>query len=162
MSAHLVTDELKKKLELKLWDIANELRGKMGADEFRDYILGFMFFNYLSERMRRYADKILEADGINYRSIDETTGEGRRMLGAVREETVAQPGYFLKPSELLIEIASRGAKPGEFILDDLAKILNAIERSTMGTESEDDFDHLFEVWTLIPPSWAGRLKRAMS
>jgi type I restriction enzyme M protein len=40
-------DEDKKKLEQKLWDIANELRGKMDADEFRDYILGFIFYKYL-------------------------------------------------------------------------------------------------------------------
>ena len=44
-------DEDKKQLEQKLWDIANELRGKMDADEFRDYILGFIFYKYLSEKM---------------------------------------------------------------------------------------------------------------
>ena len=44
-------DEDKKKLEQKLWDIANELRGKMDADEFRDYILGFIFYKYLSLRV---------------------------------------------------------------------------------------------------------------
>ena len=42
-------DEDKKKLEQQLWKIANELRGKMDADEFRDYILGFIFYKYLSE-----------------------------------------------------------------------------------------------------------------
>lgn len=49
-------------LEQQLWSIANTLRGKMGADEFRDYILGFIFYKYLSEKMRLYADKILEQD----------------------------------------------------------------------------------------------------
>ncbi|MEX2411321.1 MAG: type I restriction-modification system subunit M N-terminal domain-containing protein, partial [Candidatus Paceibacterota bacterium] len=48
----------KQKLHLKLWNIANNLRGKMGADEFRDYILGFIFYKYLSEKMLRYANKI--------------------------------------------------------------------------------------------------------
>ena len=42
-------------LNQKLWDIANDLRGNMGADEFRDYILGFIFYKYLSERMHLYA-----------------------------------------------------------------------------------------------------------
>ena len=60
-----MTTEHKKQLESQLWNIANTLRGKMGADEFRDYILGFIFYKYLSERMNLFADKILENDGIN-------------------------------------------------------------------------------------------------
>ena len=55
-----MTDEQKKKLEQKLWDIANVLRGRMDADGFRDYILGFIFYKYLSERLNLYADKILK------------------------------------------------------------------------------------------------------
>ena len=54
----------KQKLEQKLWDIANTLRGKMGADDFRDYILGFIFYKYLSEKMHTFADKILKPDGM--------------------------------------------------------------------------------------------------
>ena len=46
-----MTEDQKKKLESKLWSIANELRGKMNADEFRDYCLGFIFYKYLSERL---------------------------------------------------------------------------------------------------------------
>ena len=46
-----------KQLEQQLWNIANTLRGKMDADEFRDYILGFIFYKYLSEKMRLLADK---------------------------------------------------------------------------------------------------------
>ena len=49
----------KQKLEQQLWNIANELQGKMGADEFRDYILGFIFYKYLSEKLRYFADRIL-------------------------------------------------------------------------------------------------------
>ena len=71
-----MTSEQKKKLERKLWDIANELRGKMSADEFRDYILGFIFFKYLSEKMHIYANEILKEDGISYRELDETKGDG--------------------------------------------------------------------------------------
>lgn len=54
-----MTEEQKKKLEQKLWDIANELRGRMDADEFRDYILGFIFYKYLSERLHIYVDQEL-------------------------------------------------------------------------------------------------------
>ncbi len=61
----------KKTLESRLWDIANALRGKMGADEFRDYILGSIFYKYLSERMHLFADEILKNDGITFDSVDE-------------------------------------------------------------------------------------------
>lgn len=139
-----MTEEQKKTLERKLWDIANTLRGKMNADEFRDYILGFIFYKYLSERMHLYANEVLKQDGIDYLSVDEASAEGREILDAVREASVDALGYFLRPSELFSQIAKRGAKPGQFILADLTKILNNIQRSTMGTESEGDFDHLFE------------------
>jgi type I restriction enzyme M protein len=139
-----MTEEQKKKLEQKLWDIANTLRGKMNADEFRDYILGFIFYKYLSERMHLYANDVLKQDGIDYLSVDETTSDGRAILDAVSEASVDVLGYFLRPSELFSQIAKRGSKPGQFILADLTKILNNIQRSTMGTESEDDFDNLFE------------------
>ncbi len=139
-----MTEEQKKKLEQKLWDIANTLRGKMNADEFRDYILGFIFYKYLSERMHLYANDVLKQDGIDYLSVPEATSDGREILDAVSEASVDALGYFLRPSELFSQIAKRGSKPGQFILADLTKILNNIQRSTMGTESEDDFDNLFE------------------
>ena len=138
-----MTEEQKKKLEQKLWDIANTLRGKMNADEFRDYILGFIFYKYLSERMHLYANSVLIEDGIDFKGIDETSEEGQAYLEAVSDATLDALGYFLKPSELFSAVAKRGSKPGNFILEDLARILNNIERSTMGTESEDDFDDLF-------------------
>ena len=138
-----MTEEQKKSLESKLWDIANTLRGKMNADEFRDYALGFIFYKYLSEKMHIYADNILSEDGIEYLSLDQNTSEGQEILEAVKVEAVESLGYFLKPSELFHQIAIRGSN-GEFILEELTSVLNAIERSTMGTESEDDFDNLFE------------------
>jgi type I restriction enzyme R subunit len=127
----------------------------MDADEFRDYILGFIFYKYLSEKMKAYADDILEADAITYQSIDESSDEGKRYLEAIREEAVESLGYFLKPSELFSSVARRGNGNGKhgdtFILEDLQRILNNIEQSTMGTESEDqlvtfvDFDYT-ELW----------------
>jgi len=138
-----MTEEQKKKLEQQLWKIADELRGKMAADEFRDYILGFIFFKYLSEKMRLYADGLLKQDKIGYLEIDEATDDGQAMLGEIRADTVRQLGYFLKPSELFTVIAKRGEK-GEFILGDLVAVLNNIEQSTRGTESEEDFISLFE------------------
>lgn len=143
-----MSDDHKKQLEQQLWNIANTLRGKMNADEFRDYILGFIFYKYLSEKMCSYADSILKQDGIKYLDIYENTETGKEYLEAIKEETLEKLGYFLKPSELFSEIAKRGNsdKEGEdnFILEDLRKILTNIEQSTMGTGSEDDFDNLFE------------------
>lgn len=153
-----MSEEQKKLLEQQLWNIANTLRGKMNADEFRDYILGFIFYKYLSEKMELYADRILEEDQMKYMDLSEDTDKGREFLDAIREESVQKLGYFLKPSELFREVAKRGnrkenyealseddvpAKPN-FILKDLQDILTNIQLSTMGTESEDDFDNLFE------------------
>ncbi len=145
-----MSDDQKKQLEQQLWNIANTLRGKMGADEFRDYILGFIFYKYLSERMHLYANEILKEDGIKYENINENTPEGIEYLEAIKDESLLKLGYFLKPSELFSEIAKKGNSNGKaenestFILQDLTQILNHIEQSTMGTDSEDDFNKLFE------------------
>ena len=136
----------KQQLEQQLWNIANTLRGKMGADDFRDYILGFIFYKYLSNKMHAYANAILKPDGKTYKDLDENSTEGQKYLDAVRGMSLDTLGYFLKPSELFSEMARRGNAEGKskFILDDLTKVLNNIAQSTMGTESEEDFDHLFE------------------
>jgi len=138
-------EEQKKLLEQQLWNIANTLRGKMGADEFRDYILGFIFYKYLSEKMQHYANRLLEEDGIKYSDIDVNSEEGQEMLDAIQEDSIESLGYFLKPSELFSAVAKRGnSDTNNFILEDLTGILRSIEQSTMGHESEDDFEHLFE------------------
>jgi len=145
-----MTEEQKKQLEQQLWNIANALRGKMDADEFRDYILGFIFYKYLSDRMSLYANEILKEDGVSYDSIDEKSEDGQEYLEAIKEESIDRLGYFLKPSELFSEVAKKGnsetlvGSNSNFILGELSAILKSIETSTMGTESEDDFDNLFE------------------
>jgi type I restriction enzyme M protein len=140
-----MSEDHKKALQTQLWNIANTLRGKMGADEFRDYILGFIFYKYLSERMHLFADEILKHDGIRFDQIDETGKKGQEMLAAIQEEAIERLGYFLKPSELFHRIAEKGArKTDNFILGDLGDILKHIEASTMGHASEDDFEGLFE------------------
>ena len=147
-----MSEDQKKQLEQQLWNIANTLRGKMNADEFRDYILGFIFYKYLAEKMDIYANTILKADKIKYKEIKENSKQGKAYIEAIKEESLEKLGYFLKPSELFSEVAKRGnssdsnRNEGEnnFILEDLQKILNNIQLSTMGTASEEDFDHLFE------------------
>lgn len=145
----LMSEDQKRNLEQQLWNIANTLRGKMNADEFRDYILGFIFYKYLSEKMEIYADSILKEDKITFKSIKENTTAGKEYCEAIRDHALEKLGYFLKPSELFSEVAKRGMGDKEqgassFILEDLQKILTNIQLSTMGTESEEDFDNLFE------------------
>lgn len=158
-----MSEDHKKQLEQQLWNIANTLRGKMNADEFRDYILGFIFYKYLAEKMELFANSILKPDGIRFTDIDENTEEGIAYIEAIREESLKKLGYFLKPSELFSAIAKRGNHNSDvipldlgeedkntyntkhnFILEDIQKILNNVQNSTMGTESEEDFDNLFE------------------
>jgi len=139
-----MTEDQKKILEQRLWSIANELRGRMDADEFRDYILGFIFYKYLSERLHLYADGVLKNDGRTFEGLDATDPEDREILEAVEDACIEALGYFLKPDELFTAVAQKGAQPGSFILEDLTEILNNIQRSTMGTQSEEDFDNLFE------------------
>jgi type I restriction enzyme M protein len=140
-----MTEDHKKQLESQLWNIANTLRGKMGADEFRDYILGFIFYKYLSERMHMFADEILKNDGITFDQVDEKSTDSKAILEAIRENSVERLGYFLKPSELFHKIAEKGSqKSDNFILEDLGAILKHIESSTMGHDSEEDFEGLFE------------------
>lgn len=161
-----MSENHKKELEKQLWNIANTLRGKMNADEFRDYILGFIFYKYLSERMEIYANRILKEGGDTFlfSEIDENTETGEEYIEAIREESLEKLGYFLKPSELFSAISKRGNHNEDekesdtvaedtsltyntkdnFILEDLQKILNNIQNSTMGTDSEEDFEDLFE------------------
>jgi type I restriction enzyme M protein len=135
-----MSENNKKALEQQLWNIANELRGKMDADEFRDYILGFIFYKYLSEKTTLFANKLLKEDNLLYSDIDENSSEGKEYLEAIKEETLDALGYFLKPSELYSSIANRT----DSIIEELEAVLNNIEQSTMDSESEEDFGNLFE------------------
>ncbi|MCH7410199.1 type I restriction-modification system subunit M [Belliella sp. DSM 111904] len=150
-----MSEDQKKILEQQLWNIANTLRGKMNADEFRDYILGFIFYKYLSEKMEIFANVILKQDKIKFREITPKTAQANDFLEAIKEEALEKLGYFLRPEELFTEVAKRGMGNNEdidqfdesktnFILEDLQKILTNIQLSTMGTDSEEDFDNLFE------------------
>ncbi|MFM2386026.1 MAG: type restriction-modification system, subunit, partial [Bacteroidota bacterium] len=150
-----MSEDQKRVLEQQLWNIANTLRGKMNADEFRDYILGFIFYKYLSEKMEIFANGILKQDKIKFRHINPKLKDSQEYLNAIQEEALEKLGYFLKPEELFTEVSKRGngnnseedlfdVSKTNFILEDLQKILTNIQLSTMGTDSEDDFDNLFE------------------
>ncbi|MDD1796261.1 type I restriction-modification system subunit M [Enterovibrio sp. ZSDZ42] len=138
-----MVEQHQQELKKQLWNIANTLRGNMSADDFRDYILGLIFYKYLSDKLNRYADELLSEDGIQFAQVDEKTDEGKEILGAIKEEALDKLGYFFKPSELFHVVAQAGVD-GEFILDDVRDVLNDIENSTMGADSADDFNGLFD------------------
>ena len=136
-----MSEELKKILEAQLWGIATLLRGKVSADDYRDYILGFIFFKYLSEKQLIYANELLETEDIK----DYTKVTDEKTLEAIREDSLIKLGYFLRPSELFDTLAEKGNNGEDnYILDELQAVMNHIEQTTMGTESEDDFNALFE------------------
>lgn len=148
-----MSEEQRRQLQQQLWNIANTLRGKMNADEFRDYILGFIFYKYLSEKIQRFADGELAQENLKFASLSETTKEGQAYISALEAAALDELGYFLKPSELFHAIAKKGnnqldsegaGDSHNFILDDLTRILKNIEQSTLGTDSADDFVNLFE------------------
>lgn len=143
-----MAEEQKKLLEKQLWGVANVLRGKMNADEYKNYILGFIFYKYLSEKLEHFVDKkLLKDDVITYAEIKEDSNEGKEYLDHVKSRCIDTLGFFLKPTELFSYLVKKGK--GEikgqenFILEDLKNVLNTIEQTSMGTDSEDDFKGLF-------------------
>ena len=139
-----MSEEQKRLLEAQLWGIANLLRNKISPDDYRDYILGFIFFKYLSEKQNLYANELLVGEEVT----EYTNVKDAETLAAIKEESLLKLGYFLEPSQLFSVITAKGNANTEtesnYILEDLQSVLNHIEMSTMGTESEDDFNALFE------------------
>ena len=133
-------------LEKRLWAIANDLRGNMNPDEFRNYILGLIFFKFLSEQIEKTANDILAEDEIKFEDI-----EGKdEYIEAVREYCVRSIGYFIEP-RYIFRILAKRAKNGDFIIEDLGMALKYIEDSTNGQASNDDFSGLFSDVDLTSP-----------
>lgn len=130
----------KQQLEQKLWAIADILRGSMDANEYKNYILGFIFYKYLSEKIVTFLNKELEQDELTFKQAYKTDDEYKEIL---EEESVESLGYFLEPKYLFETIVEK-AKINEFILEDLERALKKIGDSAAGSESEDDFENLFE------------------
>ncbi|MDE5178900.1 type I restriction-modification system subunit M [Vibrio fluvialis] len=126
-------------LQKQLWNIANTLRGNMSADDFRDYILGLIFYKYLSDKLNRYCDELLAEDGVTFAGA----ADDKELINELREECVENLGYFIAPKQLFSSLAGRGKKQ-EFIIDELDRSLADIEQSTTAADSADDFNGLFE------------------
>jgi len=107
------------------------------------------FYKYLSEKLERYVnEKLLTREGFKFDEIKEKTTDGKVALVEIKKACIGHLGYFLKPTELFSYLVKKGMGEikGEtnFILEDLKKVLNTIEQTSMGTASEDDFKGLFD------------------
>ena len=86
-------DQKQQILKQTLWNIANDLCGNMDADDFKDYILGFIFYKYLSRKMELYANVILKPDGLNYDMVEEHA-KAEQLLEAIRYEALTNLAIF--------------------------------------------------------------------
>ena len=83
-------------LYTRLWAIANDLRGNMEANEFKNYILGLIFYRYLSEKIEDRADNLLKEDNISYADA----WQDNEFKEALSEELISQVGYVIEPQYL--------------------------------------------------------------
>lgn len=122
----------------KLWAMANALRGNMEAYEFKNYILGMIFYYYLSDRTEKYMAKLLKDDGLSY----EDAWNDPEYKEAVIEESLHDLGFVIEPQflfhKMVIMVENRS-----FDIEFLQKAINSLMESTQGNESQDDFDGLF-------------------
>ena len=125
-----------------IWSIANDLRGAVDGWDFKQYILGIMFYRYISENLTNYINELeddsLEVDGkFDYAKLED------EIAISAREEIIKEKGFFIKPSELFENVCKR-AKNDENLNETLEKIFNDIEGSAKGQPSEGDFSGLFD------------------
>ncbi len=130
-------------LSQQLWAIANDLRGQMDASEFRNYILGIIFYRFLSERTESYMKEILENDHLTY----EEAFASNTFRPVVEEWSLEHLGYVIKPEnlfrELIRKIKKFTSEEDKFSVEDLERAISDLTGSTMGHPSNKAFDGLF-------------------
>ena len=127
-------------LHRSIWNIANDLRGSVDGWDFKQYVLGMMFYRYVSENIANYIDKVQHEagdTGFNYAELpDEEAATARDFL-------INTKGFFIKPSELFCNIL-KTADTDDNLNVTLDTIFKNIENSAIGTASEPDFKGLFD------------------
>ena len=133
-------------LSKQLWAIANDLRGNMDASKFKNYILGTIFYRYLSERTESYMKEILKNDGLTY----EEAFNNSDFKPVVEQWSLSKLGYIIRP-EFLYKNLQQSIVERTFSIEDYEKAVSELTASTMGQESESDFTGLFNDMKLQDP-----------
>ncbi len=123
-------------LQAQIWRIANEVRGSVDGWDFKQFVLGTLFYRFISENFTNYiegGDK-----SIDYAGFDDND----ERINLIKEDTVKAKGYFIYPSQLFANVAKK-ANENDNLNTDLASIFNAIESSANGYPSEEDIKGLF-------------------
>ena len=128
----------------QLWSIYEDLQrgnriGFLTDDEFQKYFLGFISYKYLSEKLEAYIKNELKAENLNF----EEAYVNKAYKKALREKSIEDIGYFLSPNLLYRNIIS-SKNYGNIIIEELDKAFTEISDSSVGRESQEDFQNLFE------------------
>lgn len=127
-------------LAKQLWAIANDLRGSMDSSKFKNYILGTIFYRYLSESAVKYVSKLFENEGeVNYSEVMAN----EEVIEQVKERVFDQLGYIIEPDYLFSSLVEK-IQAGTFSIEDYEKAINSLIGSTIGQNSEASFDKLFD------------------
>jgi type I restriction enzyme M protein len=127
-------------LHKTIWRVANDLRGSVDGWDFKSYVLGILFYRFISENLAAYINKSERETGdsdFDYATLSDPDAE----FG--RKETVAEKGFYILPSELFVNVRRRAAGD-ENLNETLEGVFSRIEGSAVGTESEDDLKGLFD------------------
>ncbi len=127
-------------LHKTIWAIADELRGSVDGWDFKQYVLGMLFYRYISENFAEYINDLERKAGrkdFDYSKLEDNKAE------KVRKTLVAEKGFFILPSELFCNIRDRASKDEDLNIT-LDNIFKNIENSAKGTESENDVSGLFD------------------
>lgn len=138
--ADIKKEQEREELHKAIWNIANDLRGSVDGWDFKQYVLGIMFYRYISENIANYIDTGEHAAGnvdFHYADLSDEAAE------EARADMVETKGFFILPSQLFVNVRKRASKD-ENLNETFEKIFNAIESSAQGTDSEDDFKGLFD------------------
>lgn len=122
-------------LHSAIWRIANDLRGSVDGWDFKQYVLGTLFYRFISENFASYIEA--DDDSINYAKLNDGV-----ITPEIKDDAVKTKGYFIYPSQLFETIAA-SANTNESLNTDLAAIFAAIESSANGYPSERDIKGLF-------------------
>lgn len=122
-------------LQRRIWQIANDVRGAVDGWDFKQYVLGALFYRFISENFAAYIEG--GDDSVSYAALSDLV-----ITPEIREDAVKTKGYFIYPSQLFVNVAAK-ANTNESLNTDLAKIFSLIESSAIGYPSERDIRGLF-------------------